>query len=146
MGCILIMWAVMHTPLVSCDCIGPTREGAFQEASAVFVGTVRSIEPVHPANGKFKRGRDRAGSVGAWHAVKFSVVEAFKGVSSSRIAIISAADCWTGFEAGRTYLVYARRESRYPGFLVTGYCDRHYDIERGDDEVKWLRALVKLAG
>ena len=143
-GCILMMWAAIQAPILTCDCLAPTPEGALQAAAVIFVGTVRSIEPVHIADGKVKKGGDPNGSPVTWRAVKFRVVEAFKGVSSSRVVIISSAPrCEIGFELGQTYLVYAHSSGYQPGFLTTTGCDRTYNIERGGDEVKWLREQVK---
>ena len=125
----------------------PTRENALQGTPVIFVGTVRTIEAVHIVDGKVKRGRDRAGSLQNWQAFKFKVVEALKGVSSSSIIVNSGDEgCRVGFDIGQTYLVYADRYKHQPGFLTTTYCHRNSNIERAQDEVKWLRDLLKRAG
>ena len=96
--------AICASPAYSCSC--PVHEvvGAFDQASAVFVGRVIQIEPPRTANPNAEL-KDRL------FRIKFRVEKSWKGASTTEIEILSAhgSDCFAypRVSKGERYLVYA---------------------------------------
>jgi hypothetical protein len=124
---ILVLSTSVGPSQLSCDILGPPRDGGFQGASAVFVGQVRSVKT---------RISKTPGSAAVW-AVKFKVIERFKGVSASHLVVMVGNRCPVTFEIGETYVVWAHM--REPGELFTYSFDRDIEVSRCGDEIEWLR-------
>lgn len=88
----------------ACDCVAPSVKESTAFASAVFAGRVVEKKELAPR----KDGRRR-------YAVRFSVKDRWKGDSSVEVVVYDAApagDCeGFGFEAGKDYVVFARRRA-----------------------------------
>jgi hypothetical protein len=121
-------------PAAACSC--GTRVPACQariDASAVFVGTVLSIETV--------AGRDRRPQ----RRVQFEVVESFSGVATSSVDIEMDAvdDCAYPFIVNERYLVFADRDD-IDEPLTTGTCTRTRALRDAQQDLEYLRSFPSL--
>ena len=107
----------------SCAAPPPPKEAA-AAAAAVFEGRVESVSAGDPANPR---------------KVVLHVVRSFKGdLTKERIELTTAAHgaaCGYGFEAGKSYLVYA---NEHQGALQTNLCSRTRPISEADEDVQAL--------
>ena len=164
---LLAAWALLSSPAASagraCFCGVPDVPKAVERASAVFVGEVVDIvEPVTTD--------DAATLPGKLFTIKFKVEEAWKGVTTQEMNILSAQGRYGCFayppvEKGEKYLVYAdevydhgayrkdwlfistcNRTARIP-VLSTSIVDRfrvpEFNRNDGTEDLKALDRLLK---
>ncbi len=118
----------------ACSCMnpGPPCE-ATSKSSAVFVGTVISSK-----DSKTSQQYDFAS-----REVKFSVEEAFKGLSSTEVSVFTGwggGDCGYPFLAGRQFLVYAYKDEK-DGRFKTSICSRTRHLSEAKEDLAYLRGL-----
>ena len=119
-------------PAAACSCVGAAAPcQAFFDASAVFVGTVVSIDPVPAA--QFPRRR-----------VHLEVSDAFRGVRTESVDVETGeggGDCGYGFTVGERYLVYANVR---PGgqTLTTSICTRTKPLASAQEDAVFARAVA----
>jgi hypothetical protein len=137
-GCFTIVAAlVVPSAARACSC-GPLPAPIFavQGADAVFRGTVLGIEDA-PQWGK---------------AVRFRVLEAWKGVSGAEVVIGTGrggGDCgWDLFTTGAEFVVYAYEPGSFGHGLPleTDICTRTSGIDRAGDDLRFLRNPVTPGG
>jgi hypothetical protein len=129
----IIMLAACLAPAAArgaspCDCKKSlTPNDARKAADAVFVGTV--VESY----------RERTPGGYEWR-VRLSVEQAWKGAEGDDVIVyVTNADCSVSFEAGKRYLVYARRQEGR-GRLVTDSCTRTAPFDAGSEDLQKLGA------
>lgn len=112
----------------ACDCKkGLTPGEARKQAEAVFVGTV------------IESRRELSAGGFEWR-VKLSVEQSWKGAEEGEMIVyVPGGDCAVSFEAGKKYLVYARRQEGR-GRLVTDSCARTALFEAGSEDLLKLGA------
>jgi hypothetical protein len=111
-----------------CECKKSLTPGeARKAAEAVFVGTV--VESHRElTQGGFE-----------WR-VRLSVEQSWKGADEGELIVyVTGGDCAVSFEAGKRYLVYARRQEGR-GRLVTDSCARTAPFEAGSEDLQKLGA------
>ena len=89
----LFGWLGSAPPAFACSCVEFSPTEQFENATAVFVGTVKSIS-----------------TDDGYRSVDFDVSESRKGPITESITVATGwgdADCGFNFETGREYLVYA---------------------------------------
>jgi hypothetical protein len=111
-----------------CECKKSlTPAEARKQAEAVFVGTVVESH------------RERTPGGYEWR-VKLSVEQSWKGADEDTVVVyVAGDDCAVAFEAGKRYLVYARRQEGR-GRLVTDTCARTAAFESGSEDLQKLGA------
>jgi hypothetical protein len=136
LGCL----ATSEARLSACTCrLAISSCVAFEDAEAVFVGQVLEITPIKPA--------PTEGAPLHFFArrVSFKVTESLRGGLDDTVEVYTGSgggDCGFGFTKGKSYLVYAHREST--GQLTTGICSRTREATRGaQGEIKELRLLAQ---
>lgn len=100
---------------LACSCAQRGVLWAYEQASAVFVGTVAEVKALREA-GAGARGPE------AMNSYTFNVSRGFKGDLSHAVDVATApygAACGYPFRVGETYLVFASESSRG---LFTGLC------------------------
>jgi hypothetical protein len=111
----------------TCDCVRTVAPCAgYWGSSAVFVGRVESVE------------RSAAGQL-----VRFSVIEGFRGTSSSAVEVLTGPAghrCAVSFRVGREYMVYASRSNTAEA-LSTSVCSRTRSLDDAAADVNYGRAL-----
>jgi hypothetical protein len=107
----------------SCPPMVNTPASEYETSTIVFIGTVTEIIPSN-APPLFES------------TVKFSIQEAFKGVSGTEITLKTAASglCGYNFQLGRIYLVYTS------GYI--SLCSRTRPIESAGEDWDFLRKVV----
>jgi hypothetical protein len=104
-----------------------TPNEARKQAEAVFVGTVAESH------------RERTPGGYEWR-VKLSVEQSWKGADGGEVVVyVIGDDCAVAFEAGKRYLVYARRQEGR-GRLVTDTCARTVPFDAGSEDLQKLGA------
>jgi hypothetical protein len=101
---VTILLAIASRPARACSCGELTDEEAFQGATAVFLGTVRSVSAAEVPTTRY----------GPLLEVTLDVARVWKGEVSRTQAVVtpnSGATCGVTFHAGRTYLVYVTRNA-----------------------------------
>ncbi len=102
---VLFGWLGNATPIFACSCAMATPSEQFDNATTIFVGTVKSI------------------SADGWdNIVAFDVHESRKGSSVENVSVTTSqqgASCGFDFEEGEKYIVYAYDDD---GALGTGMC------------------------
>jgi hypothetical protein len=111
-----------------CECKKSlTPAEARKAAEAVFVGTVVESH------------RERTQGGYEWR-VKLSVEQSWKGADEGEAVVyVLGDDCAVSFEAGKRYLVYARRQDGR-GRLVTDTCSRTVPFDAGSEDLQKLGA------
>jgi hypothetical protein len=130
----IILLAACLAPLsvrgadVACECKKSLTPGeARRQAEAVFVGTVTESHR-ELTQGGFE-----------WR-VKLSVEQSWKEADEDEVVVyVTGGDCAVSFEAGKRYLVYARRQEGR-GRLVTDSCARTALFEAGSEDLQKLGA------
>ena len=134
---IVLIAFVIGAPVFAyaCSCAAEyTREQAFEDAEAVFVGSVLSVKE----RGNTLKRLFGDGPTPSYRAVTFHVTERWKGTKENLITIATGmghGDCGFHFAEGERYLVYARQAGDFYGKeLATGICS-HTEVLRhaGDD-------------
>ena len=125
-----------HVTAVACSCAPPESPSAERKrAAAVFSGRVIEV-----------RGRKGAGRTPGRVEAVFEVGRAWKGVAGKQVSVYTPSDsaaCGYGFEAGRSYLVYAYGEE---GGLTTGLCSRTKRLEEAGADLDELGPGREVAG
>ncbi len=118
----LFGWLGSTTPAFACSCAMATPSEQFENAKAVFVGTVKDIS-----------------ADGYDNIVDFDVSESRKGLNTKSVSVTTSqqgASCGFSFEKGREYTVYAYDDN---GDLGTGICSGTSlliaDAQDGDSEI-----------
>ena len=104
----------------------PPPQEALEDATAVFSGEVRSIEPVDDDPGN------------QFIAATIDVDRAWKGIDSTPVVVETHQDqatCGFPFEEGESYIVYARAEGTP---LTTALYHRTQLLERADEDLEVL--------
>lgn len=119
-------------PAEACSCIGkrPACQ-ALWDPGAVFAGKVVVIE------------QNAGGGLFAARRVRFQVVEAFRGVTTSEIDVYTGAgggDCGYSFIVGSSYLVYSSQAAGAPR-LTTGICSRTQMLSQASEDLAYLRSV-----
>src|SRR5947209_19479821 len=111
-----------------CECKKSlTPNEARKQAEAVFVGTVAESH------------RERTQGGYEWR-VRLSVEQSWKGADEDDVIVyVAGDDCSVSFEAGKRYLVYARRQGGR-GRLATDSCARTTTFEAGSEDLQKLGA------
>ena len=108
--------------LLACTCAALETAEAFENAEAVFVGTVESEETVFHSN------------------ATFNVEQSWKPVESNQITVYNIKGCEIPFSDGYRYLVYANENN---GRLYTGICERSIRLltdKDAEQDLKFLQA------
>ncbi len=129
-----------------CTCVGfgpACAEAVSPHVSAVFLGTVESIGM--PSLWEiFTDRRELSATLRGEVEVTLSVQEAYKGVSSKKVAVrtnSSEAACGFPFQKGQQYVVYA---SEYKGKLYTSICQRTLPARLVAKDLAYLRKMKDL--
>jgi Carboxypeptidase regulatory-like domain len=115
----------LAAPTTTCDCGREGPCGAYWTALAIFVGRVDAIQ--RAAGGR---------------TISFTVVERYRGVSSSHVTIAvgpAGQRCSLSFKVGREYLVYASRAET--GAWTTSACSRTRAVEDAASDLAYARAV-----
>lgn len=125
--------AILFLPCVGLDVYGcQCREreppcAQFSSADAVFIGLVAKISS-RDDNPRRK-------------SIHFNVQRAFRGESGSAAEIVEyGTSCDYGFTEGKTYLVYAYRNSDR-NELYTHYCTRTTELSNANADIAYLKSL-----
>lgn len=148
---LLAVISLLATPRAAsaCSCFPPPPPlEAVEQADAVFLARITGVEEIEYNNSWLMRSFRKW----VWDApfggyrpnklrVTFNMVEAYKGVDGSDAlltTIASSSMCgYTGFETGRTFLIYA---SRHPDDgLRTGLCSRTALVNKAKGEIRKIR-------
>ena len=106
---------------------------ATSKSAAVFVGTVVSSKNAKSTGQYDFNSRE----------VKFSVEEAFKGLSSTEVSVFTGwggGDCGYPFQIGQQYLIYAYKDEK-TGRFGTSICSRTRQLSEAKDDLAYLRGL-----
>lgn len=134
---IVIVVLLSNLTVNACSCAGnrPPCE-SYGTAAAVFAGTVIAER----VNEQPKRPKpDEVDWVP--RAVKFSVEQAFSGVTTTEIEVftgLGGGDCGFGFKVGQRYLVYAHQ---YQNKLTTSICSRTRLFSQATEDLAFLGTL-----
>ena len=123
----------MPAAVFACSCVADIpQEDSFNQAKAVFSGTVLSI-------------RDKEGFLGvdfSHREATIQVSETWKGTAVGVVTVATGrddGDCGFVFQTGEKYLVYAYDASRdYQTELGTGICQRTKLLAQADEDLKML--------
>jgi hypothetical protein len=123
----------------ACDCapLKPPSAAIRTEAPYIFEGQVVEIldRSLHITRITPSDSTGETRPLG--REVIFQVTRAWAGVTSRRISVfIESTDCAFGFEAGRRYVVFARRGAH--GRPTTSVCMRTTDADRAEDVIRVL--------
>jgi protocatechuate 3,4-dioxygenase beta subunit len=130
---LITMLLLLAAPAKACSCIvpGPPCQ-AYGKSSAVFSGQVLEIVPFEAGGYPQK-------------LVRFSVSEAFRGMSGSAAEIATGnggGDCGYPFRVGESYLVYAYRAPQ-DNRLYAGICSRTGPLSEASEDLEYIRGLSK---
>ncbi|HYO63252.1 MAG TPA: hypothetical protein VER08_06300 [Pyrinomonadaceae bacterium] len=114
----------------ACSCELTTMSKAKGRAEVVFAGTVLDSHRERSAEGT---------DAHEWR-VRLSVEQRWKGDGEGTVVVYTSGTCRSDFEAGRKYLVFARRQEGR-GRLTTDTCMMTRRLESASDED--LRKLGK---
>lgn len=122
----------------ACSCVADySQEQAFEDAEAVFVGRVLSIQE-HRNTLRQLFSNDIAPS---YRTIEFHVTERWKGVEKNLVTVATGfggGDCGLYFAEGETYLVYAQEGGFYGEELATGICSRTEVSRHADADIAAL--------
>jgi hypothetical protein len=113
----------------ACPAVVRTPESEYRSASAVFVGVVTDILVSESSPDIV--------------SVRFTVQEAFKGVSGSEVVVQTGSTpekCGVNFIKGESFLVYAFGPS-----LQTNLCSRTRKTSAAGEDLAYLRGLIEKA-
>jgi len=121
----------------ACTCAGSGAPcESFGAAAAVFAGTV-----IGERTSEQPKQRDQIDIDWTPRAVKFSVEQAYSGVTGTEIEVFTGrggGDCGVRFKAGQRYLVYAYR---YQDKLTTSICTRTKPFSQATEDLAFLGTL-----
>ncbi|PYS67179.1 MAG: hypothetical protein DMF69_23825 [Acidobacteria bacterium] len=134
---VLIVATICGTASVyACSCMNPGPPcDATSKSTAVFVGTVVSSKDAKTTGQYDFNSRE----------VKFSVEEAFKGVSSTEVSVFTGwggGDCGYPFRTGQQYLVYTYSDEKDVRFK-TSICSRTRQLSEAKEDLAYLRGLSR---
>lgn len=127
----------------ACSCANISQEEMYENADAVFVGSVISRKE---KDGGFKEalhalfGRDKPRHY-TYNKIDFHVTERWKGVDTNKITIVTAlhsASCGFNFKKGEEYLVYAHESPAYDEKLSTSICSRTTLLSEASEDLAAL--------
>jgi hypothetical protein len=121
---LLVGGAATASAPAACSCESLTVSKAKDRAEAVFVGTVVESFREVTANG-FE-----------WR-VRLRVEQSWKGAGEDELIVYTSGDCMISFDAGKKYLVFARRQEGR-GRLVTDSCMKTATLDASADDVQKL--------
>ncbi len=136
--------AVIALPLFAdtaeaCSCLPtPPPYEAFRGAEAVFVGKVLSSNV--PPRDERRGGQHRH----IESRFRVAVVEPLKGVKAAEVDVSAGStdtSCYAGLTVGESYLIYAAGDP--DSMLYTGFCSRTGSLPWAQDEVHYLRAMLR---
>ena len=123
----------------ACTCAGNSPPcDSFGTASAVFSGTVISERVSEQPK---QTDRNEVEIDWAPRAVKFSIEQAYSGVTGTEVEVFTGrggGDCGYSFRSGQRYLVYAYR---YKDKLTTGICTRTRLFTQATEDLAFLGTL-----
>jgi hypothetical protein len=130
---VLVMVGLAFPRVASaCSCVGNRLAcEALWDPGAVFAGKVVAIE------------RNEGGGRFAERRVRFQVVAAFRGVTTSEIDVYTGAgggDCGYSFMVGASYLVYSYQAAGASG-LTTGICSRTRLLSQASEDLEYIRRV-----
>lgn len=112
----------------ACQCFGiGTVYQSLEDAKVVFTGKV------------VEKNTDKG------RIYSFEIIEAFKGLSPKQVKINVANSenmCESGFETGKSYLIYAHGENE-KNLYTNSFCSRNERLSYAQDQVFYLRELLK---
>lgn len=134
---IVVLLASPTANACTCGQNGPPCE-SYGTASAVFAGTVIAERISERPKGE----RLKVDEID-WvpRAVKFSVEQAFSGVTTTEVEVFTGrggGDCGYGFRVGQRYLVYAHH---YQDKLTTSICTRTRPFSQATEDLAFLGTL-----
>ena len=123
----------------ACSCVRiPSPYESFNESKAVFIGKVLSSNV--PPYDRFRQGPQP----NIDSRFRVAVIEPLKGVKTAEVEVSAGStdtSCYSGLTVGQTYLIYAGGDS--DSLLYTGFCDRTNSVSWAQDEIHFLRAMLK---
>jgi hypothetical protein len=129
-----VLLALPLRPVHACSCAVPAPELAYDQASAVFVGTVANIErPFTDWIGITNSGD---------HLIHFTVTKRWKGVTPAIVTIrapLTGEACGYPFREGEAYLVYAVGSVR----LASGLCSGTKELSIAGKDLQAIEALAR---
>lgn len=141
---LLALAALLLPPLAgraeACSCFAiPTPYQAYRDARAVFAGKVLGSRDV-PTQ---EQGREGVYTVNE-RRLRFAVEEVFKGPKAAEIEVNAGrtdSTCYSGFNVGQSYLIYAYGDS--DAALSVHACTRTGRLTHALDDVHYIRALLR---
>lgn len=134
---VLIVVSLTSSTANACTCgSGGAPCDSFGTAAAVFAGTV-----IGERLGKQPKQGERAEIDWVPRAVKFSVEQAYSGVTGTEVEVFTGrggGDCGYGFKTGQRYLVYAYSSQ---GKLTTSICTRTKLFSQATEDLAFLGTL-----
>src|SRR5262245_45014509 len=138
---VAVILAVPITDVTACQCRGGPRPPCeeYWRADAVFAGKAIKQSTFHVEEGE-GNSRYRRQQV----LVRFSVEQAFKGISGEEAEIVTGlvgGDCGYHFKDGERYVVYAFRIGNDKSYLYTGICNRINLAAEAEEDLAYFRAI-----
>jgi hypothetical protein len=142
-GSLVLTLLAFSDTAFACTCSMGTEPPceAYWQAEAVFIGTAKELSWIEEEkkldNLTIKRQR---------RVFHFSVDQAFRGVNSSQVAVLTGrggGDCGYGFKIGEQYLVYAHRDGRKKEMLATSICTRTKPVRDAGADLEYIEGLSK---
>lgn len=139
----IVIVVLLASPAANaCTCAGNSLPcESFGTASAVFAGTVIGERLSERPKQTDRNDRNEVEIDWAPRAVKFSVEQAYSGVTGTEIEVFTGrggGDCGVGFQTGQRYLVYAYR---YKDKLTTSICTRTRPFSQATEDLAFLGTL-----
>jgi len=126
----------------ACSCVADTsQEEDFENAEAVFIGRVLSIEEHRGFAQQLLRTLPFIERRPSYRTITFHVTERWKGIDANLVTAATGfggGDCGYYFAEGETYLVYAHDGDFYGEKLATGICSRTEVLRHADEEITAL--------
>jgi hypothetical protein len=135
-------------PAWACSCIMPgSPADAFNQADAVFVGTVTGVRNAAPPDWLFPILQRVPGYEFPMDntRVSFQVMNAWKGLTENSVVVRTGqgdADCGFTFAPGGQYLVYT---FEHEGEQFTNICSRTSDVAYATEDLNYLNTQTPLA-
>ena len=133
MAALMLYSVLLPRETYACTCVpNPSPQTALAEASAVFLGRVIDIQTL-PVIQSFND-----------TAVTFSVEKSWKGISQSKVNILtsrSTASCGFAFEKDKVYLVYANGNAERGDFGAS-LCSRTTELATAGEDIHILDLAV----
>src|ERR1051325_1067474 len=146
---VIVLAALFLLPIFAgrtdaCSCgSGETVCGAYQGATAVFIGIPLSDAPVTSQREVYALGKGKETITYSEKLYRFTVEQSFKGVEGGEIEVqtgMGGGDCGYSFKKGERYLVYAYLDSKTNRYH-TSICTRTASLSRASEDLDFLRGL-----